>query len=325
MSREPSETVEYFPFFVKEGKTLFILDQQFPNNEGVGFFMKLLIQLAITPGHILDLEDESTRLFVIARLGVRDEKRFSELMQVLTRTGKIDSELWEKRKVIFCERFMESLKPIYDKRHRKLLSKSETRQKYLNTVQSGTEKKEGATGKPGKDNKRGKPEKKVADMPQSKVKESKAKQSKGIAQNEPVDNLLESFLESTPFKLSVAVKKKIRDRIQAKKISQPTAFLEYCLSETKDRAQVGKESGFFMRAVLEWDDMITRFNQFKPGTPPGQRRLKCPCCGGEFPDTTTGSSCPQCGLDLKNWDDEFEIEAQREVFNRKKGNNGAIS
>jgi hypothetical protein len=319
MSREPSETVEYFPFFVKEGKTLFILDQQFPNNEGVGFFTKLMIQLAITPGHILDLEDESTRLFVIARLGVRDENRFSGLMQVLMRTGKIDSELWDKRKVIFCERFLESLKPIYDKRHRKLLTKSEAHQKYLKARQSGTEKNEGVEYKPSKPIKRVIPEHKAADMPQSKVKESKAKQSKGIARNELVDNSIESFLESTPFRLSVAVNKKIRDRMQTKRIKNPVAFLEYCLSETKDRAQVGKESGFFVRAVLEWDDMIARYGQYKPGTPPAERRLTCPCCAGTFQDTNTGSSCPQCGLELADWGDEFEIEAHREVYNRKKG------
>ena len=51
--RPEKHTVDYFPHYTKDGKTLFILESQY-KNDGYAFWFKLLTILSGTNNHIFD-------------------------------------------------------------------------------------------------------------------------------------------------------------------------------------------------------------------------------------------------------------------------------
>lgn len=53
MARPTKETVDYFPHFVKCGRTIFILESKY-GNDGYAFWFKLLEILGDTEGHYYD-------------------------------------------------------------------------------------------------------------------------------------------------------------------------------------------------------------------------------------------------------------------------------
>ena len=129
MARTERNDADFFPFMVKDGRTLFILQTKY-GLVGIGFFTQLMRTLCSTPYHVLDLSDPIQHLYILSKLGASEEPLADQMLDLMADTGKIDKELWTQRKVIFCQDFMNSLNDLYSKRANKQLTIDEVRAKY---------------------------------------------------------------------------------------------------------------------------------------------------------------------------------------------------
>ena len=66
MARPPLKIVHYFPFIVKDGRTLFLLENKY-GCKGTGFFTNMLRVLCETPDHHLSIKDEVDRMVFFGR------------------------------------------------------------------------------------------------------------------------------------------------------------------------------------------------------------------------------------------------------------------
>jgi hypothetical protein len=131
MGRPEKHDVDYFPFFAKRGKTLNILQSKY-GLEGIGFFTNLMRFLALTPDHHYCIKDETDRMNFFAEIGIQDESRGLDMIELMVKTEKLDKGLWEDHKVIVSEAFLESLNPAYEKRNNKVITIDEIRNNYIN-------------------------------------------------------------------------------------------------------------------------------------------------------------------------------------------------
>jgi hypothetical protein len=114
MGRPERHDVDYFPFFAKRGRTLNILQGKF-GLEGIGFFTNLMRFLALTPYHYYCINDEADRMNFFAEIGVQDENRGIEMIELMVKKEKLDKELWENHKVIKCQKLIDSIEYVYKK------------------------------------------------------------------------------------------------------------------------------------------------------------------------------------------------------------------
>ena len=115
-------TVEYFPHYVKSGRTIYILENHF-GNDGYAFWFKLLEILGETEGHGFDCTDAASWEYLVAKTRV-DKEKAEAIIGVLVSLGKLDKELWETRRIIWCENFVNHLREVYRKRKEDLPSKT---------------------------------------------------------------------------------------------------------------------------------------------------------------------------------------------------------
>lgn len=167
MGRHAREDADFFPFFVKDGRTLTVLQHKF-GLQGIGFFTNLMRLLTTTPGHHLRLTDEADRLFVFSKIGC-DAEAAEEMISAMVITGKIHARLWKEARVIFSEALCESLEELYSKRKAAAPTAAELEARYLD---------ENDNNRPGNDDNRAEIGKSGADMPQSRAEKSIAEQSR---------------------------------------------------------------------------------------------------------------------------------------------------
>ena len=107
MARPKKQTVDYFPHFVKSGRTIFILESRFGNN-GYAFWFKLLEILGEAEGHFYDCSNASNWAFLLAKVRL-SENEVNQLINVLIDLGKIDKDLWTQSKIIWVDNFVNNL------------------------------------------------------------------------------------------------------------------------------------------------------------------------------------------------------------------------
>lgn len=120
MGRPAKETVDYFPHYVKSGRTIFILESKF-GNDGYAFWFKLLEILGESEGHYYDCSISNNWEYLLAKTRC-DENTANEIIETLISLGKIDGELWNEKRIIWCKNFVDNLSFAYNKRHVKLPS-----------------------------------------------------------------------------------------------------------------------------------------------------------------------------------------------------------
>lgn len=113
MPRPSKCVVDYFPHFVRSGKTMFTLEARF-GNDGYAFWFKLLEMLGGADGHFLDLNRPDDWEFLLAKTRVSDVIA-DGILSMLSRLDAIDSVLWEKR-IVWSQNFVEFLSPVYKRR-----------------------------------------------------------------------------------------------------------------------------------------------------------------------------------------------------------------
>lgn len=114
MARPNRMTIEYFPHYVKVGRTICILENRF-GNDGYAFWFKLLEVLGESNGHYYDCSTAANWEYLLAKTHVIGE-RAEAIIDVLVNLGKIDAELWANKRVIWVENFVNNLICVYRKR-----------------------------------------------------------------------------------------------------------------------------------------------------------------------------------------------------------------
>ena len=120
MARPIKNTVDYFPHFIHNGKTRFILESKFGNN-GYAFWFKLLEILGETNNHVFDYNNPADWEFLLAKTKVT-EQQATDILQTLANVGALDKELLEK-KLIWCENFVKNVSDVYKRRKQDIPSK----------------------------------------------------------------------------------------------------------------------------------------------------------------------------------------------------------
>lgn len=115
MGRPRKQTVDYFPHFVStDSRTKFILEQNW-GNDGYAFWFKLLELLGRSEGHYYDCSRPADKMYLVALTKVTEEQA-DAILDMLALRGNIDVELWQERKVIWCQSLVDNLQDVYSKR-----------------------------------------------------------------------------------------------------------------------------------------------------------------------------------------------------------------
>lgn len=99
MARPAKGTVDYFPHYIKSGKTLFILESDF-GNDGYAFWFKLLEVIGDTEGMCFDYGNPSNMRFLLSKTRVNEDKCI-QIIETLVDLQAIDRELWENHRLIW--------------------------------------------------------------------------------------------------------------------------------------------------------------------------------------------------------------------------------
>jgi hypothetical protein len=135
MGRPERHDADYFPFYVKDGKTLFILESKY-GLQGIGFFTNLMRFLTRQTDHHICIKDESDRLYFFAQIRCPEDVG-TDMLNLMAKTGKIDPDLWEKSQVIVSPDLLDSLKEAYKNRNNPIIEVDIIRVSYqVNEVSS---------------------------------------------------------------------------------------------------------------------------------------------------------------------------------------------
>lgn len=115
MARPTKETVDYYPHFVKGGRTIFILESKY-GNDGYAFWFKLLEILGDVEGHYYDCSIPNNWEYLLAKTRCNEDTA-KDIINTLLALGKLDSKLWESKQVIWCQHFVDNLSSVYKRRN----------------------------------------------------------------------------------------------------------------------------------------------------------------------------------------------------------------
>ena len=200
-------TVDYFPHYVKGGKTLYILENRF-GTDGYAFWFKVLEILGESEGHYYDCSDISNWEYLLAKTRVTDTQA-RDILKVLVNLNKIDTELWKKHKVIWCDNFVKNVTDVYRTRSTDVPTKPVFSSEKPEKAEI-TEIKEAVFSEKT-------PVKEVISASETpKVKETKPKETKQKYPCEDIVAMWNSVCLSLPkvVKVTEARKKKIKCRIE---------------------------------------------------------------------------------------------------------------
>jgi hypothetical protein len=140
MGRKERHDIDYFPFFIKDGRTLFILEGKY-ECKGTGFFTNLCRLLSRTPDHHYQLQSEADELFFLASVKC-DRESAMDMINIMVTTGKLDRDLWEQKRVLASQDFFDSIQDAYRKRTNLCITIEEIKGKYKITSAGNTQTSE---------------------------------------------------------------------------------------------------------------------------------------------------------------------------------------
>jgi len=121
MARPQRNNVDYFPLYVENGRKMFYLESTY-GNDGYATWLKILSELAKAEFHYINLQDKKTVMYMTALCRVSEDVLIS-IINDLVDFEEIDRELW-KEKIVFSEKFLESIKDAYKKRSNDIIDKN---------------------------------------------------------------------------------------------------------------------------------------------------------------------------------------------------------
>lgn len=123
MAREQRKDVDYFPHDCTHGRKMHIIETKY-GNDGYATWFKLLEQLGKANNHYLDISNDMTLMFLTSVFKIDEEKTVS-ILNDLAKLGAIDKYLFEEYKVIFSQKFTDSIQDAYRKRKLKCFQYSD--------------------------------------------------------------------------------------------------------------------------------------------------------------------------------------------------------
>jgi len=178
MGRNKKDTVDYFPHYCQHGRTMHSIKRRC-GAEGYAFWFCLLELLGNSAGHFIDCNDKNSWIYLVEYSMVADEEKAEEIINFLIDLGALDEKLWKKKKILWSDNFADRLGGLYKRRNDGSLPEKPTLKhkkddKCIHKSNLGD----------------------ISDVinPQSKVKESKEKESK--RENRPNEEIIQFFIKS---------------------------------------------------------------------------------------------------------------------------------
>ncbi len=162
MARPKKNNVEYFPHTVTHGKKMSYIEKKY-RNDGYATWFKILEELGSTDNHYLNLSDEVQLMFLSDKCLITEELLI-DIINDLVRLKEFDAELWNDNKIIYCQKFIDSIQDAYSKRTNDCVNRDEL---ILLLVGLGVRKPNKISNKLSKSSQSG------SKKPQSKVKYTK--------------------------------------------------------------------------------------------------------------------------------------------------------
>ena len=122
MGRHNSNTVEYFPHYIGDGKKIFSIEKKY-GNDGYATWFKLLEKMAQTENHYLDLNDSGEVFYLSAKCNIEEERLLS-IINDLVKLEVFDPNLWTD-KILYNHQFMKSIEDAYKRRTLKCMQYSD--------------------------------------------------------------------------------------------------------------------------------------------------------------------------------------------------------
>lgn len=123
MAREQRYDVDYFPHNCVHGRKMHIIETKY-GNDGYAVWFKLLEQLGRSNKHYIDVSDEMNFMYLISVFKVDGEKAAS-ILDDLAKLGAINEFLYKEHRIIFSQKFIESIRDAYRKRKSKIFEYSD--------------------------------------------------------------------------------------------------------------------------------------------------------------------------------------------------------
>ena len=123
MAREQRKDVDYFPHDCTHGRKMHIIESKY-GNDGYAAWFKLLEQLGKANNHYIDISDEMTLMFLTSVFKIDEDKTLS-ILNDLAKLGAIDKVLFDDYKVIFSQKFADSIQDAYRKRKTEMFQYSD--------------------------------------------------------------------------------------------------------------------------------------------------------------------------------------------------------
>lgn len=120
MARPQRKNVDYFPHYISDGKKMFYFESKY-GNDGYAMWFKLLEKLAQTNDHFIDFEDKTELMYMAAKCRVTEETLSSFLDELCT-FGDINTLLWKECRVVWIQKFIDSIEDAYSRRSNKCMS-----------------------------------------------------------------------------------------------------------------------------------------------------------------------------------------------------------
>jgi len=128
MGRPQRHDVDYFPFYVKDGKTLFVLESKY-GCTGTGFFTNVMKFLSRTPDHHFCISDPGDRMWFFSKTYC-DEESGLDMLNLMAQTKKIDPGLWHHKQVIVSQDHLDSITDAYKRRNNDIITIHEVKRLY---------------------------------------------------------------------------------------------------------------------------------------------------------------------------------------------------
>lgn len=123
MAREQRKDVDYFPHDCTHGRKMNIIESKY-GNDGYATWFKLLEQLGKANNHYIDISDEMTLMFLTSTFKISEEMTLN-ILSDLAKLNAIDKFLYEEHKIIWSEKFVNSIEDAYRKRKNKIFQYSD--------------------------------------------------------------------------------------------------------------------------------------------------------------------------------------------------------
>jgi hypothetical protein len=113
MARPQKQTIDYFPHYVSDGKTLLILQNEF-ENDGYAFWFKLLELLCVSDGQAFNYNSPAEWRLLLAKTHVKEDIA-TKILAILAEVGAIDNDLYA-HKIIWVQKLVDNLDLVYNRR-----------------------------------------------------------------------------------------------------------------------------------------------------------------------------------------------------------------